>query len=278
MAQLPLFSFPKDWNLHPRCSSAIFYAPMKCSSSSPCVNTSDTSGVLLCSCHKFCQTHCSVKRSDDDNVFKRKLSWFGLLKPYKNLAPTSAWNSHVLRLLTHSVNCVDPNNGLSAIHGFFLFGSGDNDVELRTLLEFGIDADASYFLPTTGVNVVVDNVLHGGSALHFCVKRGFLKCVETLLDAGVQLDALTDGGKRAVDLCVDGSPMKALLVNPTSFCFQTLFICPEPDVLRSPTRLVARILCPNVFVFTPRDHLLLDSAPNFRPLIPRWEINKFEAC
>ncbi len=28
----------------------------------------------------------------------------------------------------------------------------------------------------------------------------------------------------------------------------------------------------------PRDHLLLDSAPNLGPLISRWEINKFENC
>ncbi len=40
-----------------------------------------------------------------------------------------------------------------------------------------------------------------------------MKCAETLLDAGVQLDALSDEGKKAVDLCADGSPMKALLVS-----------------------------------------------------------------
>ncbi len=28
----------------------------------------------------------------------------------------------------------------------------------------------------------------------------------------------------------------------------------------------------------PRDHLLLDSAPNLGPLISRWEINDFETC
>jgi hypothetical protein len=28
----------------------------------------------------------------------------------------------------------------------------------------------------------------------------------------------------------------------------------------------------------PPDHLLFDSAPNFGPLISRWEMNKFENC
>ncbi len=28
----------------------------------------------------------------------------------------------------------------------------------------------------------------------------------------------------------------------------------------------------------PPDHPLLDSAPNLGPLIPRWEISKFENC
>ncbi len=195
----------------------MYYEPKRCAyNSSCCENSSDMPGVLLCTCHCYCQTHCLVLRSND-KIYKVTPTWFGLLKPYKNLAPTSAWNSHVLRLLTHAVNGVDPKNGLSAIHGFFNFVSGDKDLELRSLLEVGVDADVRYLAPDMHVNVVINNDLRGGTALHFCVNRGFLKCAEALLDAGVKLDALTDEGKTAVELCPDGSPMKALLVNETLF-------------------------------------------------------------
>jgi hypothetical protein len=208
---VPLFSFPGSWDNHPRCSSAEYYDPMRCRWNNICKNTIDTPGILLCTCHYFCQAHCAVPRSDD-KIHKRPVTWLGLLEPYVNLSPTSAWNAHVLSLLTHAVNCVDPKNGLSPIHGFFLFVTGDKDLDLRALLEVGVDADTRYLLPKTVVNVVVDDVLLGGTALHFCVKRGFIKCTETLLDVGVQLDAQTNQGKKAVDLCVDGTPIKALLV------------------------------------------------------------------
>jgi hypothetical protein len=39
-----------------------------------------------------------------------------------------------------------------------------------------------------------------------------LKIAKALLDAGVNVDATTNGGKKAVDFCSDGSPMKELLV------------------------------------------------------------------
>jgi hypothetical protein len=137
------------------------------------------------------------------------------LDPYKNLAPTSAWNAHVLRLLTHSVNGVDPTSGLSPVHGFALHCFERDAFLLRLLLELGSDADAKYLRPRMEVLADVSLELNGGTPLHFCAWESHfytvLEVAEALLDAGVRLDATTDGGKKAVDFCSDGSAMKELL-------------------------------------------------------------------
>jgi hypothetical protein len=156
-----------------------------------------------------------------ENTLENVSTWFSILDPYRNLAPTSAWNAHVLRLrlLTHSVNGVDPTSGLSPVHGFVALHCcyDHHPVVLRTLLELGSDADGRYLRPRAEVLADVPWELNGGTPLHFCawMSRRYtavLEVAKALLDAGVRLDAMTDGGKMAVDFCSDGSPLKELLV------------------------------------------------------------------
>jgi hypothetical protein len=57
-----------------------------------------------------------------------------------------------------------------------------------------------------------------------------------------------------------------------------LFIfCPFQFHIRIILRIFAHAFAEKNMQYTP-DHLLLDSAPNFGPLISRWEINKLENC
>jgi hypothetical protein len=76
-----------------------------------------------------------------------------------------------------------------------------------------------------------------------------------------------------------------------SWCLTSLIIC-EIDTTRGflISSLIKWVILPSSYykidtcftagerIETPSDHLWLDSAPNLRPLVSRWEINKFENC
>jgi hypothetical protein len=108
--------------------------------------------VMLCTCHGHCRAHCAVPRTQD-NTRKAASTWFSLLDKYSNLAPTTAWNAQVLKLLTHSVNGVDPKNRLSPVHGFILTCTDDHAYLLHTLLELGSDAEV-WYVKTWSIGVV----------------------------------------------------------------------------------------------------------------------------
>jgi hypothetical protein len=224
---LPILTYPAGWN-GSICCDSVSFLPQEYSSRDypppPQFARQNNRPDFMSKVHhtqlsnayydctgwaKRAQQNEAVNSWPEETESDGQSEWADLMDTYMNIAVIDEDADYVMKDVQQKLSSLDPANRMRAVHG--LLTAVDNPALLKNMLELGISYEDRYFPPASTQQTPVAARLNqqqtqtvpqlvGAYPIHFAVHYKRVKCLEVLIEVGVNVSVKNSAGKMPIEI------------------------------------------------------------------------------